>query len=898
MRPFSMYQGQTPTLLLAAASLGGCLSAQSFEVDGTIRAKGGRGIAAARITPDCTKEIATTDERGKFRLLGLVVGCTVLVQADSFESVSHVISTEVRSIDIELNVNRLQQTVTVMDSSPLAASSPEISTTVDSRTLAELPSAIRDINRFAMLAPQVRNTGSLGTDGVYGTRLTVNGQLFRFTHYRVDGLSNYEPALGNGPQQVLPIAAVAEYKVLVNQYSSEFGRSGAGIITAVTRTGGDRFHGEGFYFLRPSGIQASPPVSILHIPNERHMWGGSAGGPLGQTSHVFASLEGNQQTRGAYIQSPTPSFYSGHQNQWFGLLNADRQWTEKQSLYLRLNAHSTVGDNANDAVGGFNQPSTARRDSGQNIGMQFTHRYLISPSVLNEVRAGTSKTIPLSYYALFPQTQIVRPAYSTSGLSDYFDTRSFTWQTNELLTWQRNRHQVRLGGDFIRNKIRDLSLSKFGSYLMSAGPPQEGETPIQFTQTFGAAAVRYGDTLASAFIQNDWRPSAAVTLNLGLRYDFQSTSADRNNLSPRFGFAWDLFASGRTILRGGAGLYYDQIFIQMVRSALQQGPASPQVTYTLSNGGAGFPAFPNSLPGPPSGAADRRDVTVYPDRRLNPYTGQFTVGIQQIFGKDWVLTANAAHNLSRKQIRSNDLNAPTRFVRSAPGQRRSSAVADATRPVTIYSGVPVRLVSAFENSGSSRYSSFDVQLVKRFKSHFQLMAHYLYGSSVTYVYFTGGPNTGSPSDWGNPSRDERGPSDYFQRHRFTAQGIVELPWNWQLSGFVIAASGLPVNPLTGVDNNGDGLLSDRPVGLGRNSFYAPHQNTLDISLMKRFAIRKKVKLELRFEGTNLLNRANFLRMNATYGDGSKPLASFLQPVAGLASSDPARQLQIGARVTF
>ena len=68
------------------------------------------------------------------------------------------------------------------------------------------------------------------------------------------------------------------------------------------------------------------------------MWRGAAGGPIGRTFHIFASLEGNQQTRGAYIQSPVATFYPGYQNQWFGLVNMDSRWNETQSLYLRLTA--------------------------------------------------------------------------------------------------------------------------------------------------------------------------------------------------------------------------------------------------------------------------------------------------------------------------------------------------------------------------------------------------------------------------------------------------------------------------------------------------------------------------------------------------------------------------------
>jgi hypothetical protein len=457
---------------------------------------------------------------------------------------------------------------------------------------------------------------------------------------------------------------------------------------------------------------------------------------------------------------------------------------------------------------------------------------------------------------------------------------------------------MKFGADLIRNKARDIFTSLYGSYRMAPGPPRAGENPVQYTQTFGAAPVRYGDTLASWFVQDDWRVLPRLTLNLGLRYDYQSTTSDTNNLAPRFGFAWDLFGSGRTVLRGGAGLYYDQVFLQVVRGALQQGPGSLQTTYTLPFGVAGFPAFPNSLATPPSGSGDRRDLAIYPEQRLNPYTGQFTFGIQHVLGRDWTLSLNGSHMVSRKQLRSMDINAPAGFLRTAPGQRRTAAAADATRPYRLFAGVPVRTVGVFENTGSSRYSAFDAQISKRFTRRFQMMAHYLYSSSVTYVFFTGGPNTGAPSDWGNRSIDERGRSDYHQRHRFTAQSIVDLPRGFQFNAFLIAGSGLPVNPLTGVDNNGDGNLLDRPVGLGRNSFRAPYQNTVDLSFTKTFVVRERLRTEVRLEATNVLNRSNFLRVNANYGDQAGPLPVFLQPVAGLASSDPARQLQIGFRLFF
>ena len=112
------------------------------------------------------------------------------------------------------------------------------------------------------------------------------------------------------------------------------------------------------------------------------------------------------------------------------------------------------------------------------------------------------------------------------------------------------------------------------------------------------------------------------------------------------------------------------------------------------------------------------------------------------------------------------------------------------------------------------------------------------------------------------------------------------------------ASGLPVNPLTGIDNNGDTYMMDRPLYVGRNSFRTPRQAGLDLSWAKRLRVRESVTVEFRAEAFNLTNPSNLIKPNAIHGDGRTPLASFLKPVAGVSNSDPARQFQCGLRFSF
>jgi hypothetical protein len=164
--------------------------------------------------------------------------------------------------------------------------------------------------------------------------------------------------------------------------------------------------------------------------------------------------------------------------------------------------------------------------------------------------------------------------------------------------------------------------------------------------------------------------------------------------------------------------------------------------------------------------------------------------------------------------------------------------------------------------------------------------------------FFGEPDTGIPNNFGTSYDLERGPSDFYQRHRFVAHGLVELPFKSQLSFIATIASGLPINPLTGDDTNGDGYRVDRPLGLARNSFRTPMQASFDASYAKRLKLRENVQLELRAEAFNLFNRSNFIRLNNIYGNAATPGASFLTPIAGISNSDPGRQLQFGARLIF
>jgi hypothetical protein len=177
-------------------------------------------------------------------------------------------------------------------------------------------------------------------------------------------------------------------------------------------------------------------------------------------------------------------------------------------------------------------------------------------------------------------------------------------------------------------------------------------------------------------------------------------------------------------------------------------------------------------------------------------------------------------------------------------------------------------------------------------------AHYTASSSATYSAFYADANSGIPNEWNDWGPAERAPSDFFQRHRLTGSTILELPLGLKWSTVAIVGSGLPVNPLTGTDNNGDTYSSDRPVGFGRNSFRTPVQTQLDTAVSRRVKVTERVTAELRAEVFNVINRNNYLVVNNIYGEGPAPRSTFLSPIAGVTQTDPSRQLQFRLKLLF
>lgn len=874
------------------------------SIRGTLTGPDGASIGGASvtvITAGGSTLVASSNTEGDFIVTGLQSGqqYTVVIRALGFETMKRdgVMPGET-PVALTLKVDPLQQDITVFAEDEQLKTTPDIALTLSPRSLTQLPSVARNLSQFALLDPRARNTVGSGSDGRQATRLTLNNQSFRFTQYLLDGSTNFDFIFSNGPQQNVSLSAVGEFKLLTNQFPAQYGRASGGIVLVSTKAGSDDFHGEAFFFGRPSGIQAAPPVSTFHVPNSKLQWGSTVGGPIkrGKTNFLL-SYEQLHQERGAFIQSPTATFFTGKQDSWFGLARIDHKWNDHQFTTLRLNGDFLTTNNLNDIVGGFVQSSAGRTDIQQSASAQVTQRSLFA-NWLNDFRFSYANALPVWYTPFNSSISIVRPSYSTTGGSAIEHVRTNTWQVTDTLARTWRSHTFTLGGDYIKVYTNHhLINSQYGTYTFAAGAPTVGQQPLRYVVSVGGSSMKYGQDLMAAYLQDDWKVTSRLTANLGLRYDFQSNANGRANFQPRLGLSWDPFGQGKTIVRAGAGLFYDQLYGQLQRNAINQGPDSTSATYTITN-----PSYPT----PPviSGTSDRRDLYLLSPTLNNPYTMQVSVGIEQQLPAKFVLQIDGAFLASRHQLTLVNLNAPTPFIRTAanPNATRSTTVANATRPYLTYTRsngttIPVANVEQVTNGANARNPSLEIQVSRHFGNHFQIQTAYLYSSNITNAFFTGALGSGTPNVW-NVTAGENAPSNYYQRNRFIASGIVDLPFAFRLTGTTVAASGMPINPVTGVDNDGDGIAADRPFGLSRNSFTGPKQAQTDFALARTFHVYRHMNLETRAEVSNVLNHSNFVTLTSTYGNTTTPGSSFMKPQAGVQNSDPARQIQFATRILF
>jgi hypothetical protein len=340
----------------------------------------------------------------------------------------------------------------------------------------------------------------------------------------------------------------------------------------------------------------------------------------------------------------------------------------------------------------------------------------------------------------------------------------------------------------------------------------------------------------------------------------------------------------------------------------------------VAPGQVGFPTSFAPLPGlPPGAVVPARNVTIrpgmaafysqffdisklagYPSRLLNPHTDQETLGIERRLGSHWFVSLDAIHARTADALDNIDLNAPSSFVRTAPGQVRPAAAADLTRPILPVPG-GYRQIVVVTNLGQAKYDALQLNLRKTFDGRAAMLLSYTWSHARNNVEVDGAG--GGPDDARNLGA-EWADSQLDQRHRAVLSGWLRLPLALTFGGVATIASGVPYNLVTGADNNGDGLATDRPVVdgqvVGRNAGRGRTLYDLDLFLERDFPVAGYATIGLRAEVFNVTNHANVYGYNTVYGNSAsgQPLPALGQPLGGISSTDPGREYQFQVHVRF
>jgi hypothetical protein len=525
-------------------------------------------------------------------------------------------------------------------------------------------------------------------------------------------------------------------------------------------------------------------------------------------------------------------------------------------------------------------------------------------------------------------------------------------QLSDTFTWSTGKHNVRFGGSVARHNSGGTGsepgtavLGTF-TFLNTTTKPFDQLTlaDVQnYTQPidFGINSYELTQWLTSVYAQDSYRVNANLTLDLGLRYDNQSLSDSRNDVAPRLGFGWHPGGDSRFSIRGGYGVYYTQLISNVVAGYLVNG-LDGLTTYTASPGQFGFPtcltgsclplAFdPRSLP---ASQLPARDITIragltdayraqfaryglnfdllpnYPNALVNPKSQSTSIGAEGKFGAGFFVSVDYVNQHWTDLQRTVDLNAPSVFDRTAPGQVRSVAAANLTRPILPVNG-GVRAVNVLTNLGTSDYNGVTTEITYRGSSRVFAALSYTLSKATNTTEPDGngvGPNQNIISRLGE---EERGPSLLDQRHRAVITVSYQFPLNITAGSVTQLASARPFTATTGVDNNGDGANNDRPVVdgsvVGKSSFRGSATQDVSVFVEGRLKLGKRA-LVLRLEGFNLLNRANILgRAQTVYGDSTAANPTFGQLVAAgtaanaipaLTNIDPPRMFQLQTRFIF
>jgi hypothetical protein len=964
MKIRSVLRGLSSALALAVAAAVLYGQASDAILVGTVTDTTSAAVAGANITATNrdtgVKYTSVTNAEGQYRLNNIPIGTYSVSAAKTGFATATTGGVELQlnhttAINLTLEVGSVSTTVEVSAAAAaIDTSTAQLQTTYDSRAAVDLGMAATSklvngsgIYNLSLLSAGVTTSGGVGQ----GIGPSVAGQRPDANAFNIDGVMNdshYNP----GPQMYVSTEAVAQFNVLQNQFSAEYGVASGGIFNAVVKSGSNQIHGSAYEYLANRDLNAVDQAQVHtngHRYNDRYdnnRLGGTIGGPIRKDKlFYFANFEynpiGQASLSSQTVYAPTAagitllngmsnlsktnlgifekyvpvaptvdpttnpitvnnvnipdgplSFASPNYDNNYNIVGAiDWNISAKDQVRGRYLYNRTRGLDANAALPVFYEPQPITNNS---ISVSEFHNF--SASMENELRlsyvrdnANTSAgnfTFPgldafpnLAFDDL--QLQLGPDPNTPSGQIENLS------QLQENITKTSGRHTFKAGlnvadmimsGFFVQRARGDYDYASLEEYLLDKQPSGGNLSGVDGERSVGTAnGVPFGFAQYAGYANDDFRVRSNLTLNLGVRYEFvtvpvgsraqqydavanapgvitfNAPKSNKNEWSPRLGFAYSPGKNGEWSIRGGISRSFSNTYVNLNQNAsppyyqttVDVNDAQP-VSNFLANGG-----LKASLAGGTPSVADARAATAsYTFDQTRPYAITGSLGVQRALAHDYTIETRYVHtrgvhlwNQTRMNIDS--LVTPTRFIPTYFSTPSASQLAQdtltlanlqttplpgatAAHPANVWSALGFTSnVVGYHPWGNSRYDGFAFQLNKRYSRDFSYVLAYTWSHAFDDSTATNFSTILSPrraqdyqnmrAEWASSALDRRqrltfGPVYDFRPFQHSNNyALKNVVGNWNLSMTYTFQSPEFATVQSGVDSNLNGDSLDRAI---------------------------------------------------------------------------------------
>lgn len=837
------------------------------------------------------------------------------------------------AVDFTMQVGALSESVNVSGETPLVQTTrSDVGQVINSSMVSNMPLSGRRFQDLSLLVPGTRPSNYYDPTKTEVGGISYGGATGRSVNITVDGGDNNDGVV-RGLLQQMSADAIQEYKVTTGRYSAEFGRSTGGVVSVVTKSGTNDLRGSAFGFFRDASLNSETyfekQAETGKQPFSQQQLGGTVGGPFAKNrAFYFGSYEYNrrQDYKTVYTNGVLPA-EEGAQLAPFRnhliLARTDFRLGDNQQILVRYSRENNQREN--DFIGGNTLKSAGALNTNVIDMVTGKHTAVLGGSRVNEF------LVQFQYF----ENNITANDNRNPGVQtpDFFfgantntpqQTIQKRWQVKDDFAWRKEGwggdHDFKVGGEIVKSHYGGFFIpTLYGYFNFSERLPGNNLNAYlnsiadSFTGSAGDNVADDNWTSVGVYFQDDYHPTNRLTLNLGLRWEMQAgpysndfqtpvltdlskfgynnqRSLDKNNFGPRLGFAWDVKGDARTVVRGGFGIYYDEIFQNItlyerwtdVRTPLNFLSFSP-TPWTPAYYAANRDAIRKSFIDPTFAGQIMRLTA--PDLK-QPWAEHYNIGVSHELSRQTSVEFDYVHSIGKDEIHRWPLNR-VYSVLGTSVSNQSTRLSPA--------GVFNPYYGEVRTEGNRGHSQFDgvyvtgkVRLPKA-----QVLTSYAWTKADNLANDFGS----NPSDLTNVNwESDWGPTPNDVTHRFTLGGTWSAWKGLQLSSIVQANTGKPYNASAGLSGSRNAVRAIDPATgkmFPRNDFRAGGFFSWDMRFSYNFNLGNQRVIEALFEVFNLTDHVNY--------DVGSYVTRYSSPDFGTPTeilNNSQRQAQFGLRFRF